>query len=336
MQQNWSSFFQTSFVLNYLQFFSKRFIQAKIFWMTIVSAIQSVVMTFVFKIQSVSTVQKSISTTYHSNDVFESNSQKFDYVESKSNAKYRFIRKSQKSIRNDRIIFTQNAKRQKNYVKNFQQKYQKFYDDYNHSSATYEMQNQSKYNDYHFQSIQFRLFSKSKERVVLIQSNYNDYYQQSMQFRLSSKSKKKNVLYSFKKKIDVHHTSKENRRLNTMTNEKRYIFVSSNWHSNSYKKNTRFVFRENKRLMIVNEMKSFKKNSRDVYFSSKSRRFQSVYEVNSKMSINDYAQQFMWHRSKFDVQTEQHVYESLSKSFFESSSKSFFELSSSESISYSN
>ena len=187
-----------------------------------------------------------------------------------------------------------------------------------------------------FSRYNFVFFSKSKKRVVLIQSNYNDYYQQSMQFRLSSKSKKKNVLYSFKKKIDVHHISKKNRRLNTMTNEKRYIFVSSNRHSNSYKENTRFVFRENRRLMIVNEMKSFKKNSGNVYFSSKSRRFQSVYEVNSKMPINDYVQQFMWYRSESDARTEQHVYKLSLKSFFESSSKSFLELFSSESTSYSN
>ena len=128
---------------------------------------------FVFKIQSISIAQKLISVTYHSNDAFKSNSRKFDYVKSKSNVKYRFTRKSQKLIRNDRIISTQNARRQKNYVKNFQQKYQKFYDGYNHSSATYEMQNQSE---------------------------NNDYRQQSMQFHLSSKSRKKDVFYSFKKK----------------------------------------------------------------------------------------------------------------------------------------
>ena len=137
-------------------------------------------MMFVFKIQLISIAQKSISATYHSNDAFEPNSRKFDYVKSKSNVKYRSTRKSQKSIQNDRIIFTQNAKRQKSYVKNFQLEYQKFYDDYNHSSATYEMQNAT----YEMQN----------------QSENNDYRQQSMQFRLSPRSKKKNVLYSFKKK----------------------------------------------------------------------------------------------------------------------------------------
>ena len=130
-----------------------------------------------------------------------------------------------------------------------------------------------------------------------------------------------------------------------MTNEKRYIFASSNRHSNSYRKNTRFVFRENKRLMIVSEVKSFKKNSRDVYFSSgssrlqsayESRRFQFAYEVNLKMSFNDYVQQFMWHRPKLDVRAEQYVYEPSSKSSKSSSEFSFSKSSSSESISYSN
>ena len=168
--------------------------------MITVFAVQSVVIIFVFKIQSILTVQKSISATYHLNDAFKSNSRKFDYVTSKSNVRYRSTRKSQKSIRNDRIISIQNAKRQKNYVKNFQQKYQKFYDDYNHSLTTYEMQNQLKYNDYYFQTKQSRFFFKIKKKIVSIQSNYNDYYQQSVQFCLSLKSKKKNVLYSFKKK----------------------------------------------------------------------------------------------------------------------------------------
>ena len=311
--------------------------------MTIVSAVQSVVMTFAFRTQSVSIVQKSISATYHSDGASGSNSRKFDYVESESNAKYRFTRKSQESIRNDRIIFTQNARRQKNYVKNFQQKYQEFYDDYNHSSATYGMQNQSKYNDYHFQSIQLRFSSESRERAVSTQSNYNDYYQQSVQPRLPPRSRKKDVLYSFRKKIDVHHISKKNRRLNTMTNEKRYIFASSNRNSNSYRENTRFVLRKSRRLMIVSEIAFFKRDPRDVYSSSESRRFQSAYEVNSETFANGHAQSSTWRRSESDAhvsQTEQHFYESSLESFLESflkSSSKFSpsESSSAESISYS-
>ena len=277
-----------------------------------------------------------ISTTYHSDSAFESNSRKFNYVKSKLNVKYRSTRKSQKSIQNDRIIFTQNAKRQKNYVKNFQQKYQKFYDNYNHSSATYEMQNQSKYNDYHFQSIQLRFFFKIKKKIVSIQSNYNDYYQQSMQLRLSSKSKKKNVLYSFKKKIDVYHILKKNRRLNTMTNEKRYIFVSSNRNSNSYRENTRFVFRKNKRLMIVSEIAFFKRNFRDVYSSSELRRFQLIYEVNSETFVNEHVQSSTWRRFESDVhvnQTKQHFYESFLESFLKSFLKSSSKFSSLKSFS---
>ena len=167
MQQNWSSSFQTSFVLNYLQFFSKRFFQAKIFRMITVFAIQSIISTFVSETQPVPIVQKSISITYNlNNDAFGPNSQKFDYAKSKSNVRYRSIQKSRKTIHNDWIIFTQNAKRQKNFEKNFQQKYREFYNEYNHLSATYEIQNRSKYNDYHFQSIQFRLFSEQKKNRI--------------------------------------------------------------------------------------------------------------------------------------------------------------------------
>ena len=342
MQQNWSSLQQASSVLSYLQFLSDRLVQTKIFRVITIFAVQSTVLTFVTKIQSVSVDQKSTSVTYHfDNNAFESNLQRFDYIKSKSNVKYRFIQNSRKTIRNDRIIFTQNVKRQQNYVKNLQQKYQKFYDDYNHSPATYELQNQSKYNDYYFQSIQFRLFSESRKENVKNQSKYNDYYQQSVQFRLPSRSRKKDVFYSFKKKFEIHHISKKNRRLNTMTNEKRYIFASPNRHSDSYKKNTRFVFRESRRLMTISEIESFKKNFRDVYFSSKSFRFQSAYEINSEAFVNDYAsqafandyiQQSTWHRSESDVRAEQYVYESSSKLLSEFSSS---KLSSSESISYS-
>ena len=75
-----------------------------------------------------------------------------------------------------------------------------------------------------------------------------------------------------------------------MTNEKRYIFVSSNRDSNSYKENTRFVFRKNRRLITVSEIAFFKRNFRDIYSSSESRRFQLAYKVNSEAFINKYVQ----------------------------------------------
>ena len=77
---------------------------------------------------------------------------------------------------------------------------------------------------------------------------------------------KKNVFYLFKKNpqnIDSHFISKQNRQLYIVINDAQIIVVFSNRNPDFIQKNTRFVFRESRRLQTINEEKLMKKNSKN-------------------------------------------------------------------------